>query len=211
MLIYSNHRKGSAQITLSMPTDEKKPFMSYPEVVKAMASIKDAVAAANAAAIEVARAKKRTAVAATEAVNGSMVYVARKMMKHALKQCSAEMRAEYGSELACAVKGTDQLVPRIMWDAVMVYRDAKMEESREALAAVTAANAAATAVSAANLHLRSSTLSVEVFEATTTEDKGWVNRVAEPAYSYEDDHTWFLGGVAGARADIAAIAAKVTA
>ena len=187
-----------------MPTDEKKPITDEENAI-----VKDAVATANAAAIEVARAKKRTAAAATDAVNGSMVYVARKMMKHALKHCSAEMRAEYGSELACAVKGTDQLVPRIMWDAVMVYRDAKMEESREALAAVTAANAAATAVSAANLQLRSSTLSVEVFEATTTKDKEWVDRVAEPAYSYEDDHTWFLGGVAGAHADITAIAAKV--
>jgi predicted negative regulator of RcsB-dependent stress response len=75
-----------------MPTDEKKPFMSYPEVVNAMASIKDAVAAANAAAVEFARAKKRTAYAATEAVNGSMVYVARKMMKHALKQLRRRMR-----------------------------------------------------------------------------------------------------------------------
>ena len=70
-----------------MTTDEKTPFMSYPEmpypeIVETKPSVKDAVAAANAASLEAARAKKRTADAATEAVNSSLVYVARKLMKH---------------------------------------------------------------------------------------------------------------------------------
>ena len=56
-----------------MATDEKKPIADEEKAI-----VKDAVDAANAAAVEVACAKKRTAVAATEAVNGSMVYVARR-------------------------------------------------------------------------------------------------------------------------------------
>ena len=84
-----------------MPTDEKTPIASYNS---AMASVKDAVAAANAASLEAARAKKRTADAATEAVNGSMVYVARKLLKHALGNCSREMYDNYESYHARACR-----------------------------------------------------------------------------------------------------------
>ena len=34
-----------------MTTDEKTPFMSYPDIVKTVPSVKDAVAAANAASL----------------------------------------------------------------------------------------------------------------------------------------------------------------
>ena len=193
-----------------MPTDEKTPFMSYPEmpypeIVKA--SVKDAVAAANAAAVEAARAKKRTADAATEAVNSSLVYVARKLMKHALKRCSAAMRAEDGMRgLVDAVKMTDQLVPRIMWDAQIDYRNAKRRESEAAMAAVVAGNAAAAAVSSANLHLRP----VEFFEAINdatdaTDEKGWMDRYED---AEEHEHACFVRGFEAANKDIDSIAAK---
>ena len=181
-----------------MPTDEKTPIASYNS---AMASVKDAVAAANAASLEAARAKKRTAAAATEAVNGSMFYVARKLLKHALGNCSREMYDNYESygptmrELADMVKGADQLVPQISGEANMAYCHLKRQESEASRAAVIAANAAAAAVSAAKLHLR--VLPVEVFEVTNDvkDRKIWVDRVPEPAYSYDDeehDHTCFI-------------------
>ena len=190
-----------------MPTDEKRPITDEEKAI-----VKDAVDAANAAAIEVARAKKRTADAEKEAVNGSMVYVARKLMKHAIERCSVDMHDAYGPrihELACMLKEMDHLVPRIAWDAVADYREAKREESEAALEAVIAANAAAAAVSAANLCLTSTILTVEVFEASST---CWVERIAEPLYdadTYGVGNSYFAGGIKAARADIDTIAAKI--
>ena len=186
-----------------MPTDEKTPIASYNS---AMASVKDAVAAANAASLEAARAKKRTAAAATEAVNGSMVYVARKLMKHALKRCSAAMRAEDGMRgLVDAVKMTDQLVPRIMWDAQIDYRNAKRRESEAAMAAVVAGNAAAAARqgASANLHLRP----VEAINDATdaTDEKEWMDRYED---AEEHEHACFVRGFEAAIKDIDNIAAK---
>ena len=167
--------------------------MSSPDTVKTTGAdnLRDALIAANAAAVEAGRAKKRTADAATDAVNRSMVYVARKLMKHALKRCSAEMRAEDGmSDLVGAVKMTDQLIPRIMWDAQVDYRIAKRHESEAAKAAVVAGNDAAAALAAENIHVYG---------------KEWVERYED---AEEHKHACFLRGVEAANKDIASIVTK---